>query len=315
MSRQDAQAEHDTAEYGRVAVLMGGYSAERDISLKSGMAVFEALKRKGVDAQAVDVDRNFMTHFQPEQYERAFIVLHGRGGEDGVIQAVLELYGIPYTGSGVTGSAIAMDKARSKQLWSGIGLPTPAFVMLQEDMDAQQVIEQVGLPLIVKPVHEGSSLGMTKVAELSQLTAAWKSAADLDHDVMAEHWIEGDEFTVAVVDSEALPVIRLETPREFYDYQAKYEADDTRYICPCGLEPEKEEEIQQLALQAFKSTGASGWGRVDVMTDKDQQPWLIEVNTVPGMTDHSLVPMAAKAANITFDDLVLRILATSIESK
>jgi D-alanine-D-alanine ligase len=291
---------------------MGGYSAERDISLKSGTAVLEALQRKGVDAHAVDVDRNFMKKFQPDLYDRAFIMLHGRGGEDGIMQAVLEMYGLPYTGSGVAGSAIAMDKARCKQLWKGAGVPTPPFVMLQEDMDPQKVAAEVGLPLIVKPVHEGSSIGMTKVTSPAQLKDAWQTAVKLDDEVMAEQWIEGDEYTVAVLGGEALPAIRLQTPREFYDFKAKYQADDTQYICPCGLPADKEAELQLLALQAFDAAAARGWGRVDVMMDGDQQPWLIEVNTVPGMTDHSLVPMAAKVANIAFDDLVLKILATSV---
>ncbi len=293
------------ADFGKVVVLMGGQSAEREISLRSGQAVLAALLRQGVDAHAVDVTPDLMA--QLTGFDRAFIALHGRGGEDGVIQGALETLGLPYTGSGVAGSALGMDKYRCKLLWRGLGLPTADFVMLQSepDLDAAAAL---GFPLIIKPSHEGSSIGMARVESRAELQQAWRDAARYDAEVMAEKWISGAEFTAAILGDEVLPLIRLETPRTFYDYAAKYEADDTRYLCPCGLDEAQQQQLQQLALKAFRSVDAGGWGRVDLMQDADGRFLLLEVNTSPGMTDHSLVPMAARARGIGFDLLVWRIL-------
>jgi D-alanine-D-alanine ligase len=296
------------SEFGKVAVLMGGLSAEREVSLKSGAAVLAALQRRGVDAHGVDVGRDIVPVLAQGGFDRAFIALHGRGGEDGVIQGLLESLGLPYTGSGVLGSALSMDKVRTKQLWQAVGLPTPAGADLHAGTRWDEVVKTLGLPLAVKPVREGSSIGTTRVERLEQLEPAWRAAAQFDDRVMAEPWIQGPEYTVAILAGVALPVIRLETPRGFYDYNAKYEADDTRYHCPCGLDAEAESRLQALALRAFESLGAYGWGRVDVMVDGLGNPWLLENNTAPGMTDHSLVPMAARAAGIDFDELVWRIL-------
>jgi len=300
-------------DFGHVGVLMGGTAAEREVSLKSGRAVLEGLLRRGIDAVGIDVGGpEVLATLAEGGFDRVFIVLHGRGGEDGVIQGALETLGLPYTGSGVMGSAIGMDKLRTKLVWEGMGLPTPGFVLLREDADLETAAE-LGFPLMVKPAHEGSSIGMTKATSTESLRAAWNKAREFDSEVLAEHWITGAEYTVAVLGDEALPVITLETPHEFYDYDAKYFANDTRYLIPCGLDPEREAEIQLLAVQAFKAVGALGWGRVDLMVDEEGLPWLIEVNTVPGMTDHSLVPMAAKARGIDFDELVWRILAQTLE--
>lgn len=299
-------------DFGKVAVLMGGLSAEREISLQSGAAVLAALQDRGVDAQEIDVGKDIVSVLMAGNYDRAFVILHGRRGEDGVMQAVLETLDIPYTGSGVLGSALSMDKVRSKQIWQAAGLPTPAFVCLEANMDWEAVADELGLPLAVKPVHEGSSLGTTRVERWEDLESAYLDAEKFDSVVMAEPWVIGAEYTVAIVDGEALPVIRLETPREFYDYLAKYKADDTRYHCPCGLDEVAEKNIQTLAVEAFTALGASGWGRIDLMLDDKGAPWLLENNTVPGMTDHSLAPMAAKAAGIEFDELVWRILAATV---
>jgi len=299
------------SDYGRVAVLMGGLSAERDISLKSGRAVLNALQNSGVDVVGIDVGENIIDQIQNEDIDRAFIILHGRGGEDGLMQATLEMLSIPYTGSGVLGSALSMDKLRSKQVWLGAGLPTPAYCSLEADTDFDAVVKRLGLPLIVKPVHEGSSIGMSKVVAKDELQQAWKLAAKFDAEVIAEQWINGSEYTVSILDKQALPVIRLETPHAFYDFDAKYSSDTTGYFCPSGLDEKKEKKLQQLALNAFEMLAASGWGRVDFMMDESGDPWLIEANTIPGMTDHSLVPMAAKAAGLTFENLVLKILETS----
>jgi D-alanine-D-alanine ligase len=302
----------EATDFGKVAVLMGGLSAEREISLQSGAAVLAALQDRGVDAQEVDVGKDIVSVLMAGNYDRAFVILHGRRGEDGVMQAVLETLDIPYTGSGVLGSALSMDKVRSKQIWQAAGLPTPAFVCLEANMDWEAVADELGLPLAVKPVHEGSSLGTTRVERWEDLESAYLDAEKFDSVVMAEPWVIGAEYTVAIVDGEALPVIRLETPREFYDYLAKYKADDTRYHCPCGLDEVAEKNIQTLALEAFTALGASGWGRIDLMMDDKGAPWLLENNTVPGMTDHSLAPMAAKAAGVEFDELVWRILAATV---
>jgi len=300
------------AHFGKVAVLMGGNSSEREISLKSGAAVLQSLLRSGVDAHAVDPAKEDLLQIRQSGFDRAFIILHGRGGEDGVIQGALEAIGLPYTGTGVMGSALGMDKLRSKQLWQGAGLSTPAYKVLDGDCDFEQVAREIGLPMIVKPATEGSSIGMSKVVQAEALSAAWQKAAKNGADVLAEHWVDGAEYTVAILQDEALPVIRVETARDFYDFEAKYQSDDTGYICPCGLSDAQEKTLQQLALEAFDVVGCRGWGRVDLMCDLQGDAWLIEVNTVPGMTDHSLVPMAAKAAGIEFDQLVWRILETSV---
>jgi len=295
---------------GKVAVLMGGNSAEREISLLSGQAILAALLRQGVDAVGIDTaERPVIEQLSEKHIDRVFIALHGRGGEDGTIQGLLDFMGLPYTGSGVLGSALAMDKYRTKQVWQGLGLPTPACTLIN-DSHLSTVIEQVGLPLMLKPVLEGSSVGMSKVSNVDELALAYEAASQFDCPVMAESYITGIEYTAAILGDLVLPLIRLETPREFYDYTAKYSDDaKTAYICPCGLPAAQEKALQDLALQAFLAIGAQGWGRVDFLCDKSLMPWLIEVNTVPGMTrDHSLVPMAAKVADISFDDLVLRIL-------
>ena len=302
------------ADMGRVAVLMGGWSAEREISLRSGREVLAGLQARGVDAHALDAGRDVITALERGDYDRAFVALHGRGGEDGVIQAGLELLGMPYTGSGVLGSALAMDKLRSKQVWRGAGLPTPEYMELRPDTDLDDVVAALGLPLIVKPAHEGSSIGMTRVNSADALAAARDEAARFDGDILAERWITGEEYTVSLLGNEVLPAIRLETPRTFYDFAAKYEADDTRYHCPCGLEGGALAELNALSVEAFRVLGGRGWGRVDVMRDARGAFWLLEVNTIPGMTDHSLVPMAAAAAGLSFEELVWRILLTSEEA-
>ncbi len=296
------------ARFGRVAVLMGGSSGERLVSLKSGGAVLAALQRSGIDAVGIDAGRDVLAQLAGGDFDRVFIALHGRGGEDGTLQGGLEMLGLPYTGSGVLGSALGMDKCRTKQLWAGLGLPTPAFRVLTADTDLGQVIADLGLPLAVKPSREGSSLGVTRVNESADLAAAYAKAASLDSEVIAERWIIGREYTVSLLGGVALPVIGLEAAQEFYDYHAKYEANDTVYSVPCGLSAPEEAELQRLAVRAFAALGCSGWGRVDIMRDTAGVPWLLEVNTVPGMTDHSLVPMAALAAGIRFDELVVRIL-------
>jgi len=292
----------------KVAVLMGGTTAEREISLKSGGMVLAALRARGVDAHAFDPKAEGIADLMQGRYDRAFIVLHGRFGEDGTLQGALEWLGLRYTGSGVLGSALAMDKLRAKRVWMAEGLPTPPFEVVDAGSDFRKVAERLGLPLMVKPVSEGSSIGMTKVRVAADLDEAFALAVNYDRQVMVEKFIEGTELTAGILGDEVLPLIRLETPRDFYDYQAKYVADDTRYIIPCGLPLEREREIQALCLRAFQSLGCGGWGRVDLMLDAAEKPWLLEVNTAPGMTDHSLVPMAARAAGLSYEDLCLRIL-------
>jgi D-alanine-D-alanine ligase len=302
-------------KYGKVAVLMGGLSAERPISLESGQAVFAALKNKGVDAHVIDVQRDVLKKLEQGNFDRVFIALHGRGGEDGQIQGALETLQLPYTGSGVLGSALAMDKCRTKKIWQSYGLPTPAFVELSVSTDWKAVCDELGLPLMVKPVHEGSSFGASKVKRMEDIEAAWRTAYRFDKRVMAECWITGNEYTVPLLAGLALPVIRLVTPREFYDYEAKYESETTLYLCPCDLDTEQEQELGKLALSAFDALGASGWGRIDLLMDEQGKPWLIEANTIPGMTSHSLVPMAAKQAGMSFDDLVIEILNTTMQEQ
>lgn len=305
---------NDAARFGKVAVLYGGTSAEREVSLKSGRAVLEALQKRGVDAHGVDVvDGSVLEVLRSGGFARAFIALHGRGGEDGVIQGALETLGLPFTGSGVLGSALGMDKVRTKQIWLAAGLPTPKFLVLEDEADLGRVEAELGFPVMIKPAHEGSSIGMSKVERAADLPAAWRAAMQYDRAVLAEAWITGREYTAAILGEQALPLIRLETPHAFYDYEAKYRADDTRYHCPCGLPEVQEQGLRELALRAFRTVAAQGWGRVDLMCDRDGKPYLIEVNTVPGMTDHSLVPMAARAAGIDFETLVWRILDTSLQ--
>jgi D-alanine-D-alanine ligase len=297
------------SKFGKVAVLMGGRSAEREISLMSGNAVLKALRSKGVDAHSFDPAQRDLFDLKREGYARCFIALHGRGGEDGTVQGALEVLGIPYTGSGVMGSAIGMDKLRTKMVWIASKLPTPSYRVLSADDDWKAVARGLGLPLIVKPANEGSTLGLTKVTAVKQLPAAYELAATKFRDIaLAEQFIDGPEYTAAVVGDEVLPLIRIEAPQGNYDYQNKYFTNDTKYHCPCGLPAKKEEELKALALRAFRAVGCSGWGRIDIMLDSKKRPWLLEVNTIPGMTDHSLVPMAARAKGISFEDLCLRIL-------
>jgi len=299
-------------QFGKVAVLMGGLSAERDISLLTGQAVLNGLLEKGIDAHAIDADEQVMAEIMKGGYDRAFIALHGRGGEDGQIQGALETLGLPYTGSNVLGSALSMDKLRCKQLWQSLDLPTPAWKVLN-DKQALNSVEELAFPVMIKPAHEGSSIGMSKVMNGNDLETAWNDAKQYDDSVIAEEFIAGDEYTVTILLGNALPVIKLETDNDFYDFDAKYQSEQTRYLCPCGLTAEDEKQLQSLALKAFNATGAGGWGRVDLMRDKQGKAWLIEVNTVPGMTSHSLVPMAAREAGIDFADLTVKILETSIK--
>ncbi|HEX2565943.1 MAG TPA: D-alanine--D-alanine ligase [Burkholderiales bacterium] len=296
------------ARFGKVAVLLGGKSAEREVSLKSGAMVLKALRSRGVDAHPFDPAERGLGALIDEKFDRVFIALHGRFGEDGTVQGILEWLGIPYTGSGVLASALAMDKVRTKRMWSAEGLPTAPFEVLSSKTSFAAVEKKLRLPLFVKPASEGSSVGMTKVKAAGKLKAAYALAAKYDPVVIAEKFIDGPELTAAILGDTALPVIRIETPREFYDYEAKYLADDTRYLIPCGLAAKKEKEIQALCLQAFRALGCRGWGRVDVMLDRRGRPSLLEINTAPGMTDHSLVPMAARAVGISYEDLCVKIL-------
>jgi D-alanine-D-alanine ligase len=300
----------DAKEFGRVAVLFGGTSSEREISLKSGNACLAALQKRGVDAHAFDPAKKPLAELV-HRYDRVFIALHGPGGEDGTVQGALEFLGLPYTGSGVMGSAIGMDKLRTKRLAQAAGVPTTDYVILRSVADLENCVERLGLPLIVKPATQGSSVGMTKVEKAEQMAAAYQAAALLEPTVFAEPWITGGEYTVAILQGRALPSIRIETPATFYDYEAKYFRNDTQYSCPSGLSTEAEKHLANLALATFGAVGAEGWGRADFMMDKAGKPYLLEVNTVPGMTDHSLVPMAAKALGINFEQLVWQVLETS----
>ncbi|MEC4561073.1 D-alanine--D-alanine ligase [Pseudomonas inefficax] len=305
----------DVKAFGRVAVLYGGKSAEREVSLKSGSAVIDALTTAGVDVVAIDVGDDLLDRLQNEKIDRAFIILHGRGGEDGSMQGLLECLGIPYTGSGILASALAMDKLRTKQVWQSLGIPTPRHAVLASESDCLQASTELGFPLIVKPAHEGSSIGMAKVNSAQELVAAWQDAARYDSQVLVEQWIHGPEFTVAVLRGQVLPPIALGTPHVFYDYDAKYIANDTQYRIPCGLDSAKEQELIDLTARACDAIGIEGWGRLDVMQDEQGRFWLLEVNTAPGMTDHSLVPMAARAAGLDFQQLVLAILAESVATR
>lgn len=299
-------------DFGKVAVLFGGRSAEREVSLNSGSRVLAALCRQGVDAHAFDPALRKLDDLAA--FDRAFIALHGRYGEDGTIQGCLELMGIPYTGSGVMASAVGMDKWRSKMLWRAAGLPIPQSVLLNADSDLAAVEAELGLPMFVKPANEGSSIGISKVCRAGELAAAYAVAAKYDSLVIAERAILGGEYTVAILGDQALPIVKIEPSTEFYDYEAKYLRDDTVYLCPCGLPESRERELREQALAAFRVLGGRGWGRVDFLMDQTRadgsvQAYFLEVNTSPGMTDHSLVPMAARAAGITYDELVVRVLA------
>jgi D-alanine-D-alanine ligase len=302
---------NNPADFGRVAVLYGGRSAERSVSLKSGKAVLDALQNAGVDAYGIDAGADLATRLIAERPDRVFIALHGRGGEDGSLQGLLESLQLPYTGSGVMSSALGMDKLRTKLIWQSLGLATPAYAVLRDQADCERIVASLGTPLIVKPIHEGSSIGMAKVQSVQELEQAWQAARQYDDVALVEKWITGAEFTVAILDGRAMPAIRLRTPHTFYDYEAKYLTNDTQYICPCELAPEREAELGELCLEAFNAVGCRGWGRVDVMQDQAGKFYLLEVNTVPGMTDHSLVPMAAAAAGMSFTELVLAILASA----
>jgi len=299
-------------DFGRVAVLMGGDSAEREISLMTGKAVHEALIARGVDAVLFDPAGDALSELVAAGFDRAWIALHGPGGEDGALQGALEWLGIPYTGSGVLGSAVGMDKLRTKRLAQAAGVATPPWIELTGAPDFDRAVAELGLPLAVKPATQGSSVGMSRVTSAAELPAAWRAASALDPVVIAESWITGGgEYTVGILQGEALPAIRIETPRTFYDYQAKYFADDTRYLIPCGLAAPAEAALQKAALATFAATGASGWGRVDFVMGEDGRALLLEINTIPGMTSHSLVPMAARAARVDFPELCWRILETS----
>ena len=282
------------------------------MSLKSGAAVLAALQESGVDAHGIDVDRDILSVLQAGHYDRVFNILHGRGGEDGVIQGALELLGLPYTGCGVKAAAISMDKLMTKRLWLGAGLPTPNYRVLTAETNFAEVVAELGLPLIVKPASEGSSIGISKVTEAAALKPAYEAAAKSDPVVIVEQWITGAEYTAGLLAGEPLPLIRIEVPGVLYDYEAKYISNDTRYFCPSGLSEAEEQAMRALALEAFATVGGQGWGRVDMMRDQQGKAWLIEVNTNPGMTDHSLVPMAARAVGMDFQTLVLRILETTL---
>jgi D-alanine-D-alanine ligase len=301
-------------EFGRVAVLMGGDSSEREISLLSGKAVLEALLAKAVDAVGIDTGNDFFAAISREDFDRAFIMLHGSHGEDGRIQAVLDLMNIPYTGSGHKASALAMDKVRSKLIWMAQGLPTPEFELLYDSSNWQAVIDRLG-PCFVKPVNDGSSLGIKQADDSKSLQEAFEYARQFDDMVMAESKIEGPEYTVPIVNRQLLPVIELRPKNAFYDYEAKYEVDDTEYLCPCDLSDEEDQNIRSLTGEAYHLIGCEGWGRVDLMRDREGVFWLLEVNTVPGMTSHSLVPKSASVAGMDFNALVLEILKGSLQKK
>ena len=294
----------------KVAVLYGGTSAEREVSLKSGQAVLAGLKENGIDAQLVDTKEYCITNLKQDGFSKAFVILHGRGGEDGITQAILTYQNIPYTGSDVLSSALTMDKLKTKLVWKSLGLPVAEYVMVDksQSIEIDNIVKQLGLPLFVKPSHEGSSVGMSRVNQADELKAAIDVAFKYDNTVMIESFLAGPEFTVAIVGEEVLPAIYIKPATNFYDYDAKYLSNKTQYFCPSGLSDTKEQEIRKLALDAYKAVGCRGWGRVDIMFDENEKPYLLEVNTAPGMTDHSLVPMAAKEYGWSFSELVKRIL-------
>lgn len=296
------------AKFGKVAVLLGGKSAEREISIMSGSGVLKALRSKGIDAHAFDPAERDLFELKRDGFARCFIALHGRGGEDGTLQGALEVLGVPYTGSGVLGSALAMDKLRTKKVWEANRLPTPPYESIRADSDFEELGDRLGLPLIVKPVQEGSSLGITKVRAVVDIDEAYALAVNYDSVVIAERFVNGPEYTASILNDAPLPLIRIEAPEGKYDYQNKYFTDVTKYHCPCGLAQPKEDALKALALDAFKAIGCTGWGRIDLMLDAKDDPWLLELNTSPGMTGHSLVPMAAKAVGISYEDLCVKIL-------
>jgi len=303
-----------SSKFGKVAVMFGGTSAEREVSLKSGAAVLKALQAQGIDAHAFDPKDQPLSALESQAFDRVFIVLHGRGGEDGTMQGALQLHGIPYTGSGVLGSALAMDKIRCKFLFSAHGLPTAPFRVAQkgEPIDYAAMLTELNGKVMVKPANEGSSIGMSAATTPAELEQALALAFDYDDAVLVEQWINGREFTVSMLDGQALPVIEMRTPRAFYDYEAKYQSNSTEYLCPAPITAEQTASLQQAAMAAFKAVGAKGWGRVDAMLDSDGQFRLLEVNTVPGMTEKSLVPMAARAAGYSFEQLVAKILEQAL---
>lgn len=301
------------SEFGKVAVLLGGRSAEREVSLQSGTAVLAALRRRGIDAHAFDPAEQSLDNLSREGFDRAFIALHGRYGEDGSVQGALELMEMPYTGSGILASALAMDKWRTKMIWQAAGIDTPHYLMLNADSHFEEVAELLGLPLIIKPAREGSTIGLSKVTNQLEFQAGYVLAAGCDVLVMAEQFIDGIELTAAILGEVPLPLIRIDVAETLYDYHAKYCSDETRYTCPSGLSEELTASIQSIALRAHQVLGCAGWSRVDVILDKNEQPFLLEANTSPGMTSHSLVPMAAKAANISFDELVVKILGLTAQ--
>ena len=305
----------NASEFGHVAVMLGGHSSEREVSLNTGTAVLEALLAKGVDAHAWDPAEKTMTEFIAADFDRVWIALHGPGGEDGALQGLLQWLDVPYTGSGVMASALAMDKVRSKHLFRAAGIPTPDYAAVKTTGEASVAAEQIGFPLIIKPSGQGSSVGMAKVFAREELNAAVEDALQYGDTVLLETCVAGEEFTVAVLQGKALPSIRISTPRVFYDYRAKYESDRTEYICRGTASDEEETVYAELAMAAFNELGCSGWGRVDFMTGADKQPLVLEVNTVPGMTSHSLVPMAAREDGVSFEDLCWRILETSFEKE
>ena len=302
-------------DFGKVVVLMGGWSSEREVSLWSGKGVLDALKSRGVDAVGVDADPQAILKLGDQGYARAFNVLHGTGGEDGTVQAVLDLQGIPYTGSGVLASALAMDKLRCKRMWRVEGLPTPDWLHLKTEQDAAAAVETLGLPLFIKPTADGSSVGVVKVKAAAEAVPAWHTARGASgREVMAERAVPGGEYTCAVLDGQALPIIRIEPAAEFYDYHAKYISDQTRYVCPAGLDPLHEAELAAICVRAFELVGARGWGRVDFMLDAHGKGWLLEMNSLPGMTSHSLMPMAARAAGMDYAALCWAVLETTLEA-
>ncbi len=301
----------DPAQFGKVAVLMGGDSAERAVSLQSGSLALEALKSKQVDAHGIDIGPDILDRLRKEQFDRAFIALHAGIGEDGTLQAGLEMIGLPYTGSGVLACAVSMTKLVSKRLWRGAGLPTPDFAILPPDFVPEEMVAQLGLPLFVKPDSLGSSVGVSRVDDVKDLRAAYEEAVRYDRCVLAEKGIDGGEYTIGILGEKPLPVIRIETPRPFYDYVAKYEEHTTQYHCPSGLTLEEEQATQSLAKQAFDVMGGSGWGRVDMMRDAQGQNWVIDINTVPGLSSTSLVPKAAAATGIDFPQMIWQVLETS----
>ena len=315
LERESMKMTNSPEKLGRVAVLMGGLSAERPVSMKSGKAVLDAAIGAGIDAFGFDLTKDSVESLMTLEADRVFIALHGKYGEDGAVQGLLDLRDIPYTGSGVLGSAIGMDKVRTKQLWQAYGLPTPPFLVCEASADLREVSSLIGYPLIVKPVSEGSSIGIRKVTDSSQVEEAVACAFRYDKKILLESYVQGREFTAAILDNRVLPLIELKSANDIYDYAAKYELDSTQYLCPPNITDEQSKEWAEICEKAFFAVDAQGWGRVDFMVDEDGKPWLLEVNTSPGMTDHSLVPMAAKEAGMDFSELVLRILMNTLESE